>query len=332
LPLPAAAAAQSPAPEGSPAPLPAAPDRKDRLVGSEVSPRTVSVGWYESRDGKAVRGGTFDNLSGTVVGVAPDYFLVHWRGREGWVKREDVVVGAVRTAYFAERVRQNPSDAFAQRMCAQALLSAKQVDSARPYVEAAASLAPQDIVARQTRGVFLAMKGDRAGALDEFAAAERIDASDPRTYALRALTLWAAQGEVDKAAADFDTALRLAPNDESLYTMRAMFWLYRGDRARALADVDTCIRLWPDFLAAHVMRVELLANSPDPSVLNPKEAVVSARRACELTRWEDSGHLRRLARACELAGDKDEATRWREKAEQMERDSAAQLPPLGAKP
>jgi hypothetical protein len=47
-----------------------------------------------------------------------------------------------------------------------------------------------------------------------------------------------------------------------------------------------------------------------------------------LTRWEDSAHLRRLARACGQAGYNDEAVRWREKAEQIERDSAAQLPPL----
>jgi tetratricopeptide (TPR) repeat protein len=325
LPIPASVTA---APEGPLPPLPAAPDRKDPLVGSELSPKYANVGWYENKDGKAVRGGPFNNLVGTVVGVAPDYYFIHWRGREGWVKRNDVVLGDERVRYFIERARQNPSDGYAQRVCAQNFLSANFFDTAWTYIERAARLAPNDIAVHHTRAILLALKGDKGGALDEFSAAERIDPSDPMTYALRASLLWHVQKEYDKAAADLDKALQLAPRDETIYFMRAKFWQSRGDHVRALADLDSCLRLWPEQVAAHVERAEMLMKCPDPAVTNPKEAVVSARRACELTRWEDSVHVRRLARACELAGDKEEAARWREKAEKMEQIDAAQLPPL----
>jgi len=44
--------------------------------------------------------------------------------------------------------------------------------------------------------------------------------------------------------------------------------------------------------------------------------------------WEDPGHLRRLARTCETAGYNNEARRWRERADQLERANSAALPPL----
>jgi tetratricopeptide (TPR) repeat protein len=317
------------APEGPPPTLPATVDRKDKLVGTDVIAKTGTVGWYELRDGQVVRGGTFNNPYGTIVGTSPDCFLIRWCGREGWVCRADVVAcNNESPQYFFERVRQYPSDAYAQRVCADALLAANMESSAAPYVEAAVRLAPNDLFAHRTRAVYLAYKGDRAGAEDELRAAARIDPSDPMIPVVRAMAIWWAQKEYDKAAAEFEKAVRLAPNDERIAWARAGFWLDKGDAARALADFDACIRLRPDYLGAHAERAELLMKASDPSVRNPKEAVVSARRACELTRWENAEHLKRLARACEAAGYNDEAARWREKAGQVERDSAAQLPPL----
>jgi tetratricopeptide (TPR) repeat protein len=279
-----------------------------------------------------VRGGTFNNPVATVVGVSRDYYLVHWRGHEGWVKRDDFVVGDERPDYFLERARRDPSDAYAQRVCAQNLLSANLFDTALPYLDAAARLAPNDVAVHQAQAIVLAMKRNPAAARDALAAAERIDPSDPTTYALRALLLWQPLKQRDRAVADFDKAIRLAPQDETLYFMRAKFWRSEGDPARALADLDTSIRLWPEFLAAHVERAELLANCPDRAVANPKEAVASARRACDLTRWEDPAHIRRLARMCEADGNYDEGACWREKAEQMEGGSAGRLPPLPPAP
>jgi tetratricopeptide (TPR) repeat protein len=326
LPLP------PPAPEGPAPTLPATADRTDRLVGTDVTAKTGNVGWYEGRDGQVVRGGTFNNPYGTIIGVSPDCFLIRWAGREGWVRRADVVVVTEGPTYFFERARQYPSDAYAQRVCADALLAANMESAAAPYVEAAVRLAPSDVFAHRTRAVYLAYKADRTGAEEELRAAARIDPSDAMIPVVRAMAVWWAQKEYDKAAAEFEKAVRLAPNDERIFWARAGFWLDKGDAARALADFDTCIRLRPDYLGAHAERAELLMKSSEASVFNPKEAVVAARRACELTRWEGAAHVRRLARACELAGYNDEAARWRQKVEQMERDSAAQLPPLPAKP
>ena len=50
-------------------------------VAEEVSPKTESVSWYEERDDKMVRGGTFDPHGAMIVRVEPAYYLVLWCGR-----------------------------------------------------------------------------------------------------------------------------------------------------------------------------------------------------------------------------------------------------------
>jgi hypothetical protein len=111
---------------------------------------------------------------------------------------------------------------------------------------------------------------------------------------------------------------------------RAQIWGLQRDYRKAAVDLDAAVRAVPDALSAHVQRAELLTLCPDPAVIDFKEAAASARRACELTQWENPTHLRRLAAICELAGNKDEAMRWREEAMRIERANAAQLPSLPA--
>jgi tetratricopeptide (TPR) repeat protein len=308
--------------------VPAPAQEKGPQVGEEVTAKTTSASWYEERDGQMVRGGPFDTLGAVIVKVAPDRLLVRWRGFQGWVKRDDVLAGPPRDAYFAERVRRDPKDAYALRYGAQAMHRTGHIDEGLAAIDESIRLNPKDPLAHQVRACLLFLgKWDMKGALEAWAAAERLDPTNEDTAMLRA-GLYAAQRDYVKAMADFDRAIRLAPNDPSVYLLRAQCWHIQGDFAKAVADLDTALRLWPDLLPAHVRRVTWLLEAPDPDGRNAKEAVASARRACELTRWDDPALLRLLGRACERAGDHDQAVRWREKAEQMEQSNAAQLPPL----
>jgi tetratricopeptide (TPR) repeat protein len=315
-------------PEGPLPVLPAGADRNNPAVGSGATPKTASVGWYTIRDGKTVRGGTLNNTVAYVAGASANFYLIRWHGQEVWVKRDDVALGEDCLSYFLEQAGRNPWDGYLQRVCALGMVGAGWIDSAVPFSEAAIRLAPQDSGAHKVRATVEAKKGNLDAARDEFAVAERLDPSDPMTYALRAGIVWRPLKEYAKAEADFDTALRLAPGDETLYLMRSSYWSYRYDFTRALADIDTAIRLWPGYLRAHVRRAEFCLWCPDQTMRNPKEAVVSARKACELTRWKDAAHIHRLAKACELAGYNDDAKRWQDKAEQMEKGNVAQLPSL----
>jgi tetratricopeptide (TPR) repeat protein len=308
--------------------VPAAAQEKPPRVAEEVWPRTDAVSWYEERDGRMVRIGTFDPLAAMIVTVRPEYFEVLWRGRRGWVKRDEVLVGGSREAYFAQRVKKNPSDVYALRYCAVAWQRAGYFKEAFAAIDEAIRLRPDDAQSHQVRGTLLLLGNrDVAGGMKELDVADRIDPNDSDTAAFRASVLLARR-EFDKARAEFERAIRLAPNDPITYLLRANVWGFQGDSAKALADLDTALRLWPDYLAAHYHRATLLLAGPDPDGSRAREAVVSARRACELTRWEDVLTLRLLARACEQAGDAEGARRWRDKVEELRRLDADTLPPL----
>jgi tetratricopeptide (TPR) repeat protein len=64
---------------------------------------------------------------------------------------------------------------------------------------------------------------------------------------------------------------------------------------QALADYDAAIRLEPRFDEAYLSRAWLLASCPNTKLHDPKKAVESATRACELTDWHEAHDLGGLA-------------------------------------
>ena len=63
-----------------------------------------------------------------------------------------------------------------------------------------------------------------------------------------------AKGDLDRAIADYDAALRIEPAFADVLNSRAMAWRAKGDRRKALADLDAALRLKPDFEAARANR------------------------------------------------------------------------------
>jgi tetratricopeptide (TPR) repeat protein len=90
-------------------------------------------------------------------------------------------------------------------------------------------------------------------------------------------------------------------------------WLRLGDYRRALAVYDELARTYPDLVEAHSRSAWLRATCPDAQYRDGKVAVESARRACELTDWQNPGELEVLAAACAEAGDLGSAVKWQEK-------------------
>jgi lipoprotein NlpI len=56
---------------------------------------------------------------------------------------------------------------------------------------------------------------------------------------------WAAKGELDRAIADYDTAIRINPRNSDAFFNRGSAWGNKGDHDRAIADYDAAIRFNP---------------------------------------------------------------------------------------
>lgn len=62
------------------------------------------------------------------------------------------------------------------------------------------------------------------------------------------------RGDLDRAIADYDAALKADPKLAEAHHGRGIAWRARGDRRRALADFDAALRLKPDFEGARASR------------------------------------------------------------------------------
>lgn len=65
------------------------------------------------------------------------------------------------------------------------------------------------------------------------------------------------KGDLDRAIADYDAALKADPSFAEALHSRGMAWRAKGNRRRALADFDAALKLKPDFEAARSNRKNL---------------------------------------------------------------------------
>jgi tetratricopeptide (TPR) repeat protein len=87
-------------------------------------------------------------------------------------------------------------------------------------------------------------KGDLDRAIADYDQAIRIDPKNTRAYSVRGVA-WAAKGDLDRAIADYYQAIRLDPKNTNVYDNRGIAWAAKGDLDRAIADYDQAIRLDP---------------------------------------------------------------------------------------
>src|ERR1700688_258024 len=92
--------------------------------------------------------------------------------------------------------------------------------------------------------------------------AELASAHSQRGYA------YFAKGRVDQALADYNTAIKLAPNDGHTYALRGWAHFIRGDMKQALADSAAAVRLDPGSAVAFRARgrAQLYSGKPKPAV------------------------------------------------------------------
>jgi tetratricopeptide (TPR) repeat protein len=122
------------------------------------------------------------------------------------------------------------------------------------------------------------------------------------------------QRDLEAAIVDYDRAIKLDRRNALAYNNRGLARMESGQFDAALGDYEKAIQLDPDLALAFYNRALLRLECPDPAIRDPKKAVESARRSCELTGWKDLSYVNTLAAACADAGDPAAAVRWLERA------------------
>lgn len=95
------------------------------------------------------------------------------------------------------------------------------------------------------RGTNWRAKGELDRAFADLDEAIRLDPNYSIAYYNRGL-VWRDKGDLDRAIADYTEAIRLNPKYAIAYNNRGTVWRDKGDRDRAIADFDEAIRLAPD--------------------------------------------------------------------------------------
>jgi tetratricopeptide (TPR) repeat protein len=102
-------------------------------------------------------------------------------------------------------------------------------------------------------------------------------------------------GDHAKAIDDFSAVIKLNDRASVAYNNRGYNYQLLGKNTEALTDFNKSIELTPEYALAHQNRAWLLATCEDASMRDPKAAIESATKACELNQYNDLSDMAALA-------------------------------------
>ena len=122
------------------------------------------------------------------------------------------------------------------------------------------------------------------------------------------------QGRVAQGLEHYEKSLELSPYQYDTRHRLALLYYQQGLAAQARDHWTTLMSYQPDEPDVLNSLAWLKATGEEPQLRDPQDAVRLAKRACELTGFEDAAHLDTLAAAYAAAGKFTEAVETAEKA------------------
>ena len=117
-----------------------------------------------------------------------------------------------------------------------------------------------------------------------------------------------------EALSDAESAVRTEPSNPMGYIPRATLYAQSGNYERAAADLDRAIRLAPRWAVALDLVAWFKATCPDSRFRDGKKAVELATKACAVMAWRDPNCLDTLAASYAECGDFNQALKYQNQA------------------
>lgn len=215
-------------------------------------------------------------------------------------------------------LRLEPRNAFLYSLRGTANYGRNASDAALADFDQALLLEPRNVLAMNGRGCALDGKGEFGKSLKQFNDALRFDPRSALLYANRAGT-WYDLDEFDKCLADLNRAIQLDPKLAFAYSNRGRWYIRHGEYTKAMVDYNKSIKLAPREWAAYCGLASIYATAPvfEAHIRDGKQALALAKKACDLSLWDDWRPIAALAAAHAELGDFETAARWQTKALSM---------------
>ncbi|MEE9211392.1 MAG: tetratricopeptide repeat protein, partial [Phycisphaeraceae bacterium] len=208
--------------------------------------------------------------------------------------------------HFRRALQIDPDYADAHSDLGNALSSQGKVYEAISHYRQALQLKPDHAETHNNLGNALQSQGQPGEAISHYRQALQVRPDFVEAHNNLAVVL-RAQGKHDEAIRHFRQALRLKPDDARAHNNLAVTLQMTGLGDVAIQHFREAARLQPNWLAPMTAAAWILATHPDPDIREPNEAVRLARRAAELTKYQDAAILDTLAAALAASGQFDRA-------------------------
>jgi tetratricopeptide (TPR) repeat protein len=179
---------------------------------------------------------------------------------------------------------------------------------------------PKDSTLYHRRGYVASQKNDWARAAKDYDRALKIDPGNAQLLEQQT-NVYTNTHDYNRALTNINSLIKLKPEDSILYEARAKVDQMLGNDRSALADFQQAAALNPSSAESLSNIATLLATSHDRQIRDPKQALRLARKACDITQWQDADGLDSLAAAYAANGDYEEALRWQNLAIELRQNS-----------
>ena len=163
------------------------------------------------------------------------------------------------------------------------------------------------------RGSTFLQAGNLDAAEEAFKKALAIEPDSSRAH-LRLGSLYLKRGQKELALQHLERAETLSPEDVSIVNNLGTLYDQLGKYPEAIAQFNRAIELLPGEPGSYNNLAWLRATCADGKYRDATQAITLARKACQLTGWNDFSTLDTLATAYAADEDWKQAASWQEKA------------------